>query len=328
MIILLHGSNAFASREQLNHLHQQFQKQRDPGGDNIVKLDGTKLTIDELNSKLSAQSLLAQKRLVTVYDLFDHKQDAIFKNLLLYLQNLNEGNDNVLIFYEARELDAKNFGAKKLTVTRKKLFDFLQQQQYSKKFLSLNNRQLIQWVKNILAQNNLSINTNDLNLLITGKDDQWQLYNDLNKLIHFAKAQNKTTVEAADIKTIIIHPTDDNIFNLTDAISNNNTALFFSLLESQIESGASEQQIISMLIRQFKIILQIKEMLVNGKNINDITTETRQHPFVIKKAVPQTRNFNINYLKNIITDLTNIEYKIKTGQIKKALTALNLLFIK
>jgi len=329
MLILLHGPNSFASRQKLNNLTEQFKRQRDPNGNNVVFLDGEKLTIDELNSKTATQSLLAEKRLIIVSDLFSHKKEDLFKNLLVYLENFAKHNDNSIIFYEGLELDSIKFGKKKLTVARKKLFEFLSKQKYSEKFFNLNSTQLQQWLESILATYKVRADKRDLqNLLTTVGDDQWLLNGEINKLIHFALAQNKDKIDASDIKTLTNTGISDNIFALTDAISNNNQALFFALLEDQVDTGTSAQQIINMLIRQFKIILQIKEMLLMEKNLNEIVAETKLHPFVIKKTAAQTRNFNINYLKNTVASLVDIDYKIKTGRINNSLTALNLLFIK
>ena len=119
MIIFLHGPDSFRSRQKLNAMIDQFKKTRDPRGDNVVRLEGEKLTLDELNSKLASQSLLAEKRMIIVSDLFSHKEKNIFKSLLEYLKKLEkEKNENVVIFYEACELDSKKFGAKKLLVER------------------------------------------------------------------------------------------------------------------------------------------------------------------------------------------------------------------
>jgi len=327
VIIFLHGPNSFHSRQKLNALIEQFKKTRDLNGDNIVFLAGENLTIDELNSKIASQSLLAEKRLVIINDLFNGKKEEIFKHLLEYLNELEKNSDNSIIFYENQELDSKKFGAKKLTVARKKVFDFLHKQKYSEKFEKLNNTQTANWVKKNLLGKGITANIADLNFLAAMlENDQWAINNETNKLINFCEAQNKKFLAREDINLLSRANIDDNIFNLTDAISNNDKQAFFSLLEGQLEAGASEQQILSMLVRQFKIILQIKELLLMQKNQNEIALEIKQHPFVIKKTIPQTRNFNMENLKKIISDLIEIDYKIKIGQ-ADGLTNLNLLFI-
>ena len=326
MIIFLHGSESFMSRQKLNAIIDQFKKTRDQHGDSVVHLDGNKLTLDELNSKLASQSLLAEKRMVIVNDLFNQKEKTVFKSLLEYLQKLAETkNENAVIFYESRELDPKKFGEKKLLVDQKKLFDFLVKQKFSEKFNQLNNLQLTNWIQTKTTGKNINISSPMTNLLITlVGNDLWLVNNELNKIINFVQANKQNEITEQDIRQFARGNIDENIFALTDAVSNKNQALFFSLLENQIESGTSIQQILTMLLRQFKIILQIKNMLVQNQQQN-IASKLRLHPFVVQKTTPQTRNFSLDYLKNTLDQLTQIDYKIKTGQ-ADGLTSLNILF--
>jgi len=328
MIIFLHGHNSFNSRQKLNALIEQFKKTRDPRGDNVVRLTGEKITLDDINSKIASVSLLAEKRLLIIEDLFNHKEKNIFKSLLIYLQKLEkENNENTLIFHETRELDSKKFGEKKLLVDQKKLFDYLAKQKFSEKFNRLGNLQLSGWIQKKASAKNINLAPRLANLIIMlAGDDLWQINNELNKIINYAQSQKKTEVTEQDTRQLVNGNIDENIFALTDSISNRNNALFFSLLEQQLAAGVSLQQILTMLIRQFKIIIQIKESLFQNTTQRDIALQLKIHPFVVQKTTPQTRNFSLDYLKNIFNGLIEIDYKIKTGQ-ADGLTGLNLLFI-
>lgn len=324
MIIFLHGQDSFRSRQKLNALTDQFKKQRDPDGNNIIKLEGAKLTINKLNEKTAANSLLAEKRLIIIENLFEHKEENIFKTLLEYLQQLK--GDTVLIFYESRGFDSKKFGEKRLTVARKKLFDFLTKQKFSEQFNALNNAQVVGWIQKQIKHNGLNIDNYVANTLVnTLGNDLWIINNELNKLINYCQAQKQNTITIEFVRQLTHGQVDENIFALTDAIGNKNKMLFFELLEQQIESGVAETHILSMIVRQFKQILQIKELLIKGLYEQKIIDQLKLHPYVIKKTIPQTRNFSIEYCKNILFQLAQIDYKTKTGQ-TYCLTELNMLF--
>jgi len=328
MIIFLHGADSYRSRQKLNLMIEQFKKQRDPHGDNVVRLEGEKLTVDELNSKIASQSLLAEKRIIIITNFFNHKQEDLFKQTLKYLDNLEKkGNENTIIFHESRELDSKKFGAKKLTVKRKKLFDFLTKQKFSEKFNTFNNLQTANWIKKEIAAKNINIEPPALQMLITRTESNlWQLNNELNKLINHAIANEQGVITMADVQLFVKGNIDDNIFALTDALGNNNKDVFFSLLEQQLEAGTVLPQILTMIIRHFKIMLQLKEQLLQKKTPTTIAKDLKLHPFVVKKTSSQTRNFSLDYLKQKLIKLIELDYKIKTGQ-ADGLTSLNLLFI-
>jgi len=331
MIILLHGADSFRGRQKLNLMVEQFKKQRDPQGNNVVKLEGDKITIDELDSMISSQSLLAERRLLVIENLFNHKQKNVFESILKYLQKIEkEKNDNTLIFYENRDLEPdskKNFGAKKLLAGQKKLFNYLSQQKFSAKFDSLSQPQTIIWMhKNM--ENGVKLLPSAANeIIVRLGTDLWRINNELNKLINFAQAEKRLEITENDVKNLICDNINENIFVLTDAISVNNKGLFFKSLEDQLEAGVSFQQILTMIIRQFNIMLQIKELLLQGGNPAGITGQLKLHPFVVKKTIPQTRNFSLDNLKKITKELIRVDYKTKTGQ-ADGLTSLNLLFAK
>ncbi|MFA6551064.1 MAG: DNA polymerase III subunit delta [Patescibacteria group bacterium] len=334
MIIFLYGADNFRSRQKLNALIEQFKKQRDPQGNNVVSIDGSKTNLDEINGKISSGSLLAEKRLLIISDLFSHKEETIFKPLLAFLQKLEkDNNENSLIFYEARNLESKKYGEKKpassagkLTVARKKLFEYLKTQKFSEQFNGLDNLKLQTWIKQYASKAGLRVNPQALSLLISATGSNlWLAHNELEKLINFTQKQGGAEITLADARQLIKGAAEENIFALTDALGNKNKALFFSLLENELEAGASLQQIMAMISRQFKIILQIKEQTIAGQAPAQIAAALKLHPFVVQKTMPQTRNFNMDYLKNILTQITELDYKIKTGQ-GDGLTGLTLLF--
>ncbi len=327
MVIFLCGQDSFRSRQKLNALIEQFKKQRDPHGNNVIKLEGSKLSISKLNEKTAAYSLLAEKRLIIIEDLFGHKEENIFKSLLEYLQKFEKDkNENVLIFYEGKELNSKKYGAKKLTAARKKLFDYLAKQKFSEQFNTLNETQIVAWLQKQISESGLTINIKTANFIAnTLNNDLWLINNELHKLINFSQAQKQKEITEESVRQLISGQTDENIFALTDAIGNKNKKKFFKLLEEQMESGAEKTYLLKMIIRQFKITLQIKELLIKGNSGDKIAGQLKLHPFVVKKTIPQTRNFTIDYLKKILSRLAKIDYKIKTGQ-ADCLTELSLLF--
>ncbi|MDP3899968.1 MAG: DNA polymerase III subunit delta [bacterium] len=330
MIIFLHGPDSFRGRAKLKAIVEKFKEQRDQRGDNVIFLEGEKITLDDINSKIAAQSLLAEKRMIIIENIFAQKEETIFKQLTQYLADIEQkGNENVLIFFEGRELDSKQYGAKKLTVARKKLFDHLSKQPYSEKYVNLNNLQLGVWVKTRLKEKNLTIEPQALQqLIIRTEGNLWQLKNDLHKLVNYLPAQKYSNITLNDVLLLTRGGFDDSIFALTDALGNNNKAFFFSLLEGQIENGIAIQQILPSIIRHFKNMLMIKDQLLQNKTAATIAKDLGLHPFVVKKTSAQTHNFNLSYLKNALRQLIEIDCQIKTGQTPSGLTSLNLLFVR
>lgn len=329
MIILLHGPDNYRSRHKLRALIERFKEQRDPEGTEVVHLEGESLTIDELNSKLAAGSLFAQKRFVHVHGVFTNPNQDIFKKLTAYLEALAEnGNENVVVFYEAVELEPKGYGAKKLPAAKKKLLAFLKQQPYSEYFGQLSVSQQNQWVVTQLHAKNIAIDADALRLLVArSENDLMALAHGLRKLIHFARGTNEQRITRTMVDDLTHDTFHDTIFALTDALSNNRPHEFFRQLEEHITAGATVPQLLALLQRQIKTLLSVKELLMQKMPPKDIAAQLKLHPFVVKKAIPQSRNFTMQQLVTYARELMEIEYRLKTGT-GRPLAELNVLFIK
>ena len=117
-----------------------------------------------------------------------------------------------------------------------------------------------------------------------------------------------------DIKTLVQGNFSENIFSLTDAISAKNKPLAINLLDELIKSGLDGRYLLNMLIRQFRILLQIRQAIDNGLDKGQITKLLKLHPYVTQKGLEQARNFNLTILKNIFSQLIKIDYLSKSGQ--------------
>ena len=73
-----------------------------------------------------------------------------------------------------------------------------------------------------------------------------------------------------------------------------------------------------MIVRQFRILLQIRNCLDKGMQQADIKREVPEHPFVITNGMKQAQNFDMKQLKKIYTALLGIEQAFKSGRIRIA----------
>jgi DNA polymerase III delta subunit len=126
--------------------------------------------------------------------------------------------------------------------------------------------------------------------------------------------EGNSIIEAVDVEKLVKGNFDDNIFALTDAIGARDKALAAKLLEEQFELGANEIYLLTMITRQIKIILQVRQALDLGQPSKQIITELKLNPYVAQKAIDQSRHFSLNALKIIFSKLVEIDFKIKTGQ--------------
>jgi len=126
--------------------------------------------------------------------------------------------------------------------------------------------------------------------------------------------ESEAVISEEDVEALSRGKIDENIFALSDAIGNKNKAQAIKLLEQEMEAGVAEQYLLTMIIRQFKILLQVKEAIDAGMSQRKITSQLHFHPFVVQKCSGQVGGFSSDLLKKIFSDLLEVDRKIKSGQ--------------
>lgn len=308
--MFIYGADSYRSRQKLNKLKEKFQKDIDTMENSVVFLDGEKLTLEKLNEAGAASSLFAAKRMIVIERLFSNKSTAILGAICDYLKKSAEKSDNIFIVWD--DITGEKMG-------RSKLFKYLNNLEYVEKFVSLTNTELVKWIENETQKMNVKISRQAAST-ISGyfENNMWNVKNEVDKLIHYKLASKEDNVDVeisvSDVEGLCRGKTDENIFALTDAISNKNKRQALELLDKEIENGVTDVYLLHMISRQFKILIQLKDAMEDGMNINEIKNQFKMHPFVIQKASTQARNFSIEALRGINDALLRIEKAIKTGK--------------
>jgi len=68
-----------------------------------------------------------------------------------------------------------------------------------------------------------------------------------------------------------------------------------------------------MIIRQFRLLLQTRELIDSGYREADIAKQLGAHPFVVGKLMGQVRNFDQAQLEMIYHVLLDLDLAMKTG---------------
>ncbi|MFA5358664.1 MAG: DNA polymerase III subunit delta [Patescibacteria group bacterium] len=299
MIFFLYGPDTYRSHHKLTELKEKFLKDVDESSLNLTFIDGAKMKVEEFNSAIATPPFLARKRMIVVSGLLgQNKNKEVGRQVIEVLEKENLTKDNIIVFWEPGEPDERTV-----------LFKRLNKEKYAQRFDPLRDSDLRNWIHLETKRRGGAISSEAIVKLseMVG-NDLWTVNSEIDKLIAF---KNKKTIEADDVVTLVKSKFDDNIFNFIDAIANKNHRLAHKLLDDQLNSGANELYLLSMLIRQFRILLLIKDL--GSTNKQQIASQLKIHPFVAQKALAQIRNFSLDKLKNIYSLLLETDIKIKTS---------------
>jgi DNA polymerase III delta subunit len=317
MLFFLYGEDSYRSRQKLRELKDKFVKEVDSSGASISTVDGSSATYSLISNAVNAPSLFARRRMVIIENIFGNKSKTITKEINEYFKKAKTDN-NIIIFWDEIWEDKKN------SKTKTALFLFLKKQKYAQYFHQLSNTEAIGWAKKEVESAGAKISHQAaVTFQSLVGNDLWSASNELEKLINFKIGQTANLdipirkdvfIEEEDVRNFITGHFDSNIFLLTDSIGGRNKTLAIKLLEDEIEGGMSESQILSMAIRQYHILLRIREAIDRGYTSRKIMNVLKLPPFIVNKGISQVRNYTLPALKNILNYLIRTDKEMKSGQ--------------
>ena len=118
------------------------------------------------------------------------------------------------------------------------------------------------------------------------------------------------------VRLFLNETADDNIFNLVDAIVAKKPEKVYAMIREQYDQGQDAHYIFAMLVRQFRIMLELKDALTSTPATPpDVLAKTLGiHPFVVKKTIPLLRAYTLIELKAVYAELLSMDIKTKTGK--------------
>jgi len=325
LLYILSGQDDFS-------IHQSLEELKKSMGDqamlavNTTTLDGQQTTLDQLKNVCDTPPFLTEKRLVIINGLLErfepkgkpkrqkkatpttnHQDEG--NSLAVYISNVP---DTTLLILIDDKISSKNPLLKELSNKAK-----------IKSFPLLREPQLHQWIQNRVASEGGNISSPAVDLLakLVGSN-LWIMSNEINKLILFTSGRH---IEVEDVKVLVSHAQQTNVFALVDAILEFKCGLAEQLLQQLLQRGASSAYLLVMLSRQLQMIVRAKELRNQRKSNIDIQNRLGiTAEFVLRKTLEQAGMYSWERIKEAYHKLLEADLSIKTGKYDDEL-ALNIL---
>lgn len=268
---------------------------------NVSVLNGAETQAQEIFSSAAAAPFLAEKRFVCVKDFLAQAPD---EDKTLMSDLVEKIPDHcVLVFSETEGVDR-----------RISLFKKIQKLGKIVEFNTPTGSKLLAWIENKIKKANAEIER-DASILLSelAPNDLYALENEIKKLAAYAHGRSITK---DDVELLVNTRLSTSIFRLTDGIGQKNKRLAIQTLHQLIESGEDLHRILYMIMRQFRIILCVKDLASHGLSRDAITSKLKEHPFVISNTLSQTRNFSLDQLRRAYELLIKIDTRLKSGGIR------------
>lgn len=303
MIIFVYGTDGFRIHEHVHKLATRFSAERDPQQLNFARIDCQKQP-QGLMEQIFAAPFLAEKRMVVVEHVLASSNKELQQALLEKVEEQAIPDTTILVLVEHQE--------KFKTKLAKQLFERLSKEKFAQQFSSLTGAQLAGWIASEVQSRSGSIERNAAQHIAMHAGDMWRIHSLIDQLCAYKQGKEITI---ADVELFVEKQADDNIFTLVDAIVGKRKKDVFAMLEQQYNNGKDAGYIFAMLLRQFRILLELRELIDTGNNMRDpgLAKAMGLHPFVVKKSIPAAQKFSLEQLHNIYDQLLSIDIKTKKG---------------
>lgn len=270
---------------------------------NIIEYDFDDSNIIDILNEANYVDLFNEKKLIIVSNFsFKKVKDAFEKELLRYLDNMN---DNVIIL---KCIDESLDERKNIT---KKLREKCKVEEIKK----MDYKELHEYITNMFVSNNKKITYNQVKEILNRCEYNDDLaINETEKLLLYKLGEDVITDD--DIDKVVSKSSEKEIFTLSDAVMKKNLKQIFNSYNILIRSGIEPVVLIDNLARQFRTLYQVK-ILCKTMDEKEISRKLGLNPYVVKKAHENVNNYEEEELINNLYELSNLDIDIKVKGLDK-----------
>ena len=197
---------------------------------------------------------------------------------------------------------------------RKKLYTFLKKAGAIVEFAPMNDGECVQWVQRSMRAmgKQMDARTAEEFIFTVGRDAA-TLKQEMDKLANYAGEQE--TISAADIGAVCTKSLECTVFQMVDEQVAGRYGEAFDLLNRMVRSGEDRMGILSMLLRQYRILYHMRRLLEERTPQQSQASLLGIPPFAVMRTQQQARRYSAQSLKAAYTALLEMESQIKAGMI-------------
>jgi len=292
MITLIHGENAFGTRQELEKAiakkpHQViFADRADNISDLVFASDNLSLFDNE-------------QKIVILKQISKNRKKSLLNELAEYIEKNNSGIN--MILYEASKFDA-----------RTKLYKIIQKYGKVVESKNLKQNELVSWVGKRLSKVDIKYEKSlrDKILLRVGSN-QDNLNNEIEKLRLLLKSENRKDLRIQDLE-ILTENKEAIIWDFLDALTYRDRKKSLKIFENLYQNESDFPYLSTVLARQLKLLYWIKSQEISEESMKQ---DFKIHPYTIFGIKRSVNKFDLEFIKLIFSKLTNLDFKVKQGKI-------------
>ena len=299
-VYLLYGEEAYLKKQYRDKLRNAMISPDD--NMNYAYYEGKGINVKEVIDLAETLPFFSDRRVIVMENTGFFKTSS--EELAEYIKELPEST--AIIFVEA-EIDKRG-----------KLYKAVQKKGRAVELGRQDESTLLRWIAGSVKRENKQISENTIRHFIAKiGTDMENIQKELEKLFCYTLDKDAITVE--DVEAICTTQITNQIFDMVNAVADKKQRQALDYYYDLITLKEPPMRILFLLARQFKLLLEVKELDKYGLGRKEIAEKTGLNPFVVGKYQTQAKAFSVKELRTIIEDSVDTEEAVKTGKLSDML---------
>lgn len=311
-IYLLYGNESYLTKFYKGKFRDSIIGKDDTM--NYSYFEGKNIDFDQVLGIAETLPFFAERRLIIIENsgLFKSDKKDIAEKLTKFFATMSP--TTYIIFLE-EELDKRG-----------KLYKAVADKGYATELKGLNEKDLVLWLLQKVKKDGKNITEQSLLhfVHVVGVDME-NLESEMEKLLCYT--MEKDVIEVVDIDEIATTQVTNKIFDMINAVADKKQQKALDLYNDLRILKEPPMRILFMIVRQFNILIQVKQLSRKGMESKEIASQTRLHPFVVSQGLKQAKKFEDKQLMEALEACMAAEADVKQGRMGDQMT-IELLIIK
>ncbi|MDF2821475.1 MAG: polymerase delta subunit [Clostridiales bacterium] len=310
-VYLLYGTESYLIKLYKNRFRETIVDKDDTM--NYSYYEGKTIDYNEVLEISETLPFFSDRRLIIIENgnLFKSEKKEIGEKFINFFKTMPEST-HIVFLEEAID-------------KRGKLYKAVTDKGYVAELKGLDEKNLITWLYQIVKKDEKNITEQTLlHFIKTVGTDMENLETEIEKLLCYTL--DKTVIDIEDVDRISTSQVTNKVFDMINAIADKNQHKALALYNDLRILKEAPMRILFLIVRQFNILLQVKQLKGKGMNSQAISTQINLHRFIVEGCMKQSEKFIESKLTKALHSCIETETGVKQGRISDQL-AIELLIV-
>ena len=300
-IYLLYGEEAYLKKQY----KKRFQAAMLPEGDtmNFSYFEGKDVNIAEVIDIAETMPFFAERRFIVM------ENTGFLKNACPQLADyLKIVPDSTYFLFIENEVDKRG-----------RVYKAIKEKGHITELARQDADTLTKWILGAVKREGKQIAASTVRYFLEKEGtDMENLQNELEKLFSYTMDKDSITVE--DVDAVCTSQIKNKIFDMVDAVALKNQKKALQYYYDLLALKEPPMRILYLKTRQFRILLQTRELMAQGVDRRQIAEKIKVPPFSVGKYQNQAKMFQSKEIEYVLKSAADMEEAVKTGRLLDTLS--------